>query len=415
MDIPINPQLLAAGKRRRTAILAALALTLPLGAFGLNRAIRPSIDADKVIIAEVKQGAISNMIAASGVVIPVKEELVTSPGATRVAKVHARPGKQVVRGELLLELDDKSTRLAIDGLKEQLAQAQNRIASLTLDMEQKRKQLVSSIELLELDLRSAQAKYERYKTLRASGGVSGEDMLTAELNVKRAEIQLRQQRELIEDTRKTTHTAIDGARLQQSILSKQLQQQEDLLAQAQVRAPFDGMLTWLAEEEGASLAPGQLVARVSQMNNYKVEATLSDFHARSLAAGQAVEVEHGGAILGGKVHTVLPEVQNGTIKLLVTLDKPDNPDLRNKLRVETRIVTEHRPNTMVLANGQAFNGRGMQPAFRVQAGEALKTTIELGANDGKQVEVLRGAKPGDRFIVSATTTFKDRDSIRINE
>jgi HlyD family secretion protein len=415
MDIPINPEHLRTGKRRRLVAVAALVLALPVAAYGLNRAIRPSIDADDIIIAEVKQGAVSNTIAASGIVIPVKEELVTSPGATRVAKVHARPGKQVTAGELLLELDDKATRLAIDGLKEQLAQAQNRIASLTLEMEQKRKQLVSSIELLELDLRSAQAKFERYKTLRASGGVSGEDMLTAELNVKRTEIQLRQQKELIEDARKTTNTAIEGARLQQSILSKQMQQQQELLDQAQVRAPFAGMLTWLVEEEGASLAPGQLVARVSQMNNYKVEATLSDFHARSLAAGQAVQVEHGGAVLGGRVHTVLPEVQNGTMKLIVTLDKPDNADLRNKLRVETRIITEHKPNALVLASGQAFNGRGTQPAFRVQGGEAVKTSIELGASDGRQVEVVRGAKPGDRFIVSATTTFKDRDSIHINE
>jgi HlyD family secretion protein len=415
MDTPINPHHLHAAKRRRMFAIAAFALALPVAAFGLNRAIRPSLDANDIIVAEVKRGAISNAISASGIVVPVKEELVTSPGATRVAKVHARPGKQVAAGELLLELDDKATRLAIDGLREQLAQAQNRIASLSLDMDQKRKQLQSSIELLELDLKSAQAKFERYKTLRASGGVSGEDMLTAELNVRRAEIQLRQQRELIDDTRKTTNTAIEGARLQQSILIKQLQQQQDLLAQAQVRAPFAGMLTWLAEVEGASLAPGQLVARVSQMNNYKVEATLSDFHARSLAVGQAVQLEHGGAILGGKVHTVLPEVQNGTIKLLVTLDKPDNPDLRNKLRVETRIITEHRRDTLVLANGQAFNGRGQQAAFRVSGGQASKTIIELGANDGKQVEVLRGAKPGDRFIVSATTTFKDRDSIRIHE
>jgi HlyD family secretion protein len=110
MDIPLNPELLRSGKRRRLAAAAAIVLALPVAAYALNRAIRPSIDAGDVIIAEVKRGAISNTISASGIVIPVKEELVTSPGATRVAKVHARPGKQVQAGELLLELDDKATR-----------------------------------------------------------------------------------------------------------------------------------------------------------------------------------------------------------------------------------------------------------------------------------------------------------------
>ena len=98
-----------------------------------------------------------------------------------------------------MAVDDAAIRLALDGVKEQLAQQDNRILGLTLEMEQKRKQLVSSIELLELDLQSTQVKHQRFQTLRKSGAVSGEDMLTAELNVKRTEIQLRQQRELIED------------------------------------------------------------------------------------------------------------------------------------------------------------------------------------------------------------------------
>ena len=87
------------------------------------------------------------------------------------------------------------------------------------------KQISSAIELLELDLQSARVKFERYTTLRRAGGVSGEDMLTAELNVKRLDIQLRQQRELIDDTRRATSSSIEGARLQKSILQKQLVQQ----------------------------------------------------------------------------------------------------------------------------------------------------------------------------------------------
>jgi hypothetical protein len=69
-------------------------------------------------------------------------------------------------------------------------------------MGQKRKQLQSSIQLLEMDLQATQVKWQRFQTLRKSGAVSGEDMLTAELNVKRTEIQLRQQRELIEGGRR---------------------------------------------------------------------------------------------------------------------------------------------------------------------------------------------------------------------
>jgi HlyD family secretion protein len=327
--------------------------------------------------------------------------------------VHAKPGQQVKAGELLLELDDREIRLALEALQEQLAQQDNRILALNLERDQKLKQTRSSIELLEIDLLSARARHERNQKLRSSGLVSGEDLLSAELNVQRNEIQLRQQRELIEDTRRATAGAIAAARLQQEILRKQILQQERLLAQTRVLAPFSGMLTSLVEEEGASVATGQLVARVSELNNYRVEATLSDFHARLLAPGQPVRVTQNGERLAGKVHTILPEIQNGAIKLLVDLEQPHNPQLRNKMRVDVGVVTERRAGVLVIDNGPAFNGKGRQPAFAVRGEGAAKTLLTLGAGDGKVVEVMAGARAGERFIVSNTEAFKDLDTIRI--
>jgi HlyD family secretion protein len=413
MDQALSQQ--SIDRRRRLKLAAGFALLATLGAtaWGLNRAVRPSIGAADIRVAEVRRGAIANTINASGVVIPVHEELVSSPFQTHIARVHAKLGQQVKAGELLLQLDDKAIRLALDSVEEQLAQQDNRILGLTLDMDQKRKQLVSSIELLEVDLQSTQAKWQRFQALRKSGAVSGEDMLTAELNVKRTEIQLRQQRELIEDGKRATRSSIDGARLQQAILRKQLQQQQQLLAQASVRAPFAGMLTSLMAEEGASVATGQLVARVSELNNYRVEATVSDFHARALEAGQAVRVEQNGKQLAGKVQTILPEIQNGAIKLLVALDQPNDPQLRNKMRVDVNIVTEQKTAALIVDSGAAFNGRGRQAAFLVRDGVARKSIVELGAGDGHAVEIVAGARLGDRFIVSDITGFKDADSIRI--
>ena len=414
MDQALNPKIIARRHRKTALAIAALLVTLCMGAWGINRAVSPSLDAGSVSIAEVRVGNIANTINASGIVIPIHEALVASPIQTRVAKVQAKLGQQVQAGELLLELDNRTVLLAIDGLKEQLAQQENRILALTLEMDQKRKELVSAIELLELDLQATRVKLGRYQTLRKAGGVSAEDLLTAELNVKRNEIQLRQRHEQIEDGKRVTSSNIEGARLQKSILQKQLQEQQQLLAQTQVRAPFAGMLTFLLADEGASLATGQLVAKVSELNNYKVEASLSDFHARALSAGQPVLVEQGNVKLSGEVHTILPEIQNGTVKLLVTLAEPHHAMLRNKLRVEVNIVTEQKKNTLLVDSGPAFNGRGPQEIFVVRGGVARKTTLNIGASDGKNVEILGGARAGDRLIISDTRNYKDRDSIRVN-
>jgi HlyD family secretion protein len=413
MDTAISPQRIARRKRKTTANIAALLAALCAAAWAINRAVAPSVDADNIALAEVHAGSIANTISAAGIVIPEHEELVSSPILTRVAKVHAKVGQQVQAGELLLELDARSVQLAIDNLKDQLAQQENRILALTLEMQQRQKQLTSAIELLELDLQATRVRLGRFQTLRKAGGVSAEDLLTAELNVKRNEIQLRQHQEQVEDNRRVTNSNIEGARLQKSILQKQLQEQQALLEQTRVRAPFAGMLTWMLADEGASVNVGQLVARVSEMNNYKVEASLSDFHARALSAGQAVRIEQGSTRLDGTVQTVLPEIQNGTVRLLITLAQPNHPILRNKLRVEANIVTEQKQHTLLADNGPAFNGRGPQDIFVLRDGVARKTTLNIGASDGKNVEILSGARAGDRLIISDTSRYKDRDSIRV--
>lgn len=415
MDRALDPALTRRRRRIRIALGILLFAALVLACWFLNRALRPSVSASDIVVSTVRRGDVANTINAAGIVIPVHEEVVASPAASRVAKVHARPGQQVQAGELLLELDDREIRLALDALREQLAQQENRIASLTLELDQKHKQLLAGIELLELDLLSSRALDERNQKLRRSGLVSGENLLAGELAVKRAEIQLRQQRELIADSRRTTATSIAAAGLQKDILQKRIAQQEHMLAQARVVAPIAGMLTSLVQEEGASVAAGQLLARVSELSNYRVEATVSDFHARSLAADQPVRVEQNGEVLHGRVQTILPEIQNGTVKLLVELAQPHNPLLRNKMRVDVAIVTARKTGTLVLENGSAFKGSGRQDAFAVLDGVARRTTLQLGGSDGRLVEVVDGARPGERFIVSDTKAFANLDSIRITD
>jgi len=414
MDQALDPAFLL--RRKRLHMLAGVLLLAALAGagWGLNRALRPSVDAADIVVSTVRRGDVANTVNAAGIVIPVHEEVVASPAASRVAKVHAKPGQQVNKGDLLLELDDREIRLALEALQEQLAQQENRIKTLAVELDQKHKALTSSIELLELDLLSARARHERNQKLRQSGLVSGEDLLGAELNLKRTEIQLRQTKEQIVDARRATAGSVDAANLQKAILKKQIAQQERMLAQARVSAPFPGMLTWLVQEEGASVGAGQLLARVSEMNNYRVEATLSDFHARLLAPGQEVRVEQNGEQLAGRVHTILPEIQNGTVKLLVDLAQPHNRLLRNKMRVDVNIVTAQKNGVLVLDAGAAFNGSGQQAAFAIRDGMARKTSLQLGGSDGKLVEVMGGARLGERFIVSDTKAFAQQDSIRIS-
>jgi HlyD family secretion protein len=414
MDQPISNQTQRRRLQLRLVLGGGLLASVAFAAWGINHIISPSVALTDIRVAEVRRGGIANTINASGVVIPVHEEQVPSPIATRVSVVHVKAGQEVAVGDLLLELDDQTIRLAVAGLEEQIAQQKIRVQSLTLEMQQKQKQLASQIELLELDLESSKVKLQRYRQLGKTGAFSAADLSAAELAVKRIEIELRQHRESVVDTRRVTETNIEGALLQESILKKELEQQRRLQEQTQVKAPIAGMLTWVLTDAGASVQAGQMVAKVSELHNYRVEASVSDFYARYLSPGQQVRVIYSGQTLSGEVQTILPEIQNGTVTLLVTLAEPNHALLRNKLRVDTNIITDQKADALVADYGPAFNGKGRQEIYVIGGSMAQKRTIDVGLGDGQAVEIISGAKAGDRLIVSDVSQYKHLDSFRVS-
>jgi HlyD family secretion protein len=413
MDQPLDSSHHTRRRRRTAVVLGGALLALLLAAWALNRAVSPSVDRDSLRIVEVHRGAIADTINAAGVVVPVHEEQVVAPARTRVARVYAKPGQVVAKGELLLELDAAATRLAIDNLEEQIAQQDIKVQALSLELAQKQRQLNAEIELLALDLDAAKVKQDKYLRLQKLGAVSASEVAAAELEVKRTQIELRQKRESVAGSRAATQTDVAGARLQSQVLRKALAQQQELLAQAQVRAPFAGMATWLLTDVGASVEAGQQVAKVSELHNFRVEATVSDFYARYLEPGQAVRVSYSGQSMAGRVQTVLPEIKDGTVTLVVALDKPGDPLLRNRLRVDAYVVTAQKAQALIAEAGPAFNGKGRQDVFVVEGNGARKVPVELGLGDGQSVEIVSGAKAGDRLIASDMSRFRDLQSIRI--
>jgi HlyD family secretion protein len=415
MDQALSPEAVRAGTRNKVVIALAVGLSLFACVWGLNRWLRPSLDFDELRVSVVRRGAISNTINASGVVIPVHEEQVAAPMQTRITRVLVKAGQEVKAGQLLLELDDSSVRLVLDNLQEQIDQQENLSTRLKLELGQKLKTLASEIELLELDLESAKVLVERHKKMRAIGATSASELAAAELSVRKLDVQLRQHHEAIIDTRRVAETTIEGARLQRAILQKQFGQSQQLAAETQVRAPIAGMLTWLLADEGASLANGQMLAKVSELRNFRVEATVSDFYARYLSAGQRVRVLYSGLELPGEVHIILPAIQSGSLKLLVNLAEPTHAMLRNQLRVDVNIITEEKANVLLADTGPAINGQGRQDVFVIANAVAEKRALDFGLSDGNAVEVRAGSTEGDRIIVSDVSRYKHLARIRVRE
>jgi HlyD family secretion protein len=388
------------------AILVAVVLWLP----GL---VRPSVSRSAVRTAVADAGPIESVITATGTVVPELEQMVSSPVDARVLRILARTGAALKKGDPLVTLDVSEAQLAVDKLTEDRAIKENEQASTRLKLEKSLIDLNGKVEVKSLQLASLRSQLERDRQLAADGLLSQELLKKSELAVSQATIELKQLEGERENARVANRTELQGLALEMSKLRKESREARRVLELATPRADRDGVLTWALTQEGVAIKKGDVIARIADLGSFRVEATVSDVHAKRLAPGLPVVVKVDDEALAGKVSQVLPTIQNGAVTLHVALRDPSHAVLRSNLRVDVGIVTARKPRVVRIKRGPFATGEGVQQVFVVRGDRAVRTPVELGLASFDQVEVVRGLVDGDEAIISDMSDYMRLKEVRI--
>jgi HlyD family secretion protein len=413
VDRPIDEDV----QRRRTVRRAGTAgavLALLAGALvWLPGLVRPSISRASVRTAVADAGPIEAVITATGTVVPEVEQVVSSPVDARVLRILKRTGARLEKGDPLVTLDISETQLAVDKLGQDLAIKQNQQARTRLSLEKSLIDLNGQVEVKTLQLASLRSQLARDRQLAADGLLSQELLKKSELAVSQAQIELTQLEGSRENARIANRTEVEGLGLEMSKLHQEQREARRLLDLATPRADRAGVLTWALSQEGVAIRKGDVIARLADLGSFRVEATVSDVHARRLAAGLPVTVKVNDDTLEGTVAAVLPTIQNGAMTLQVALKDPSSALLRSNLRVDVGIVTASKPRVVRIRRGPFASGEGVQQVFVIRGDRAVRTPVELGLSSFDQFEVVRGLVPGDEAIISDMNDYTRLKEVRI--
>jgi HlyD family secretion protein len=146
MDVEI-----AQDVRRRKVLRRVLVAVIAIAAASFSLAatvewLRPSIDRRDLQTARVRRGSVEATLQASGTVVPLVEQVVSSPVEARVLRVGRRAGATVKTGDELLTLDTAATRLETERLGERLKQKQSENEQLRLGLEESMATLEAQLE-----------------------------------------------------------------------------------------------------------------------------------------------------------------------------------------------------------------------------------------------------------------------------
>jgi HlyD family secretion protein len=206
---------------------------------------------------------------------------------------------------------------------------------------------------------------------------------------------------------------IDGMNLELATLDGQRREARRVLDLGSTRAPRDSVVTWTVTEAGALVRRGEPLARLSDLKSFRIEATVSAVHGRSLRAGLEAMVRLGKVDLRGEVSTVEPTVRDGVVRLWIRLDEPTNAVLRPSLKADVQIITDRRAEAMRVARGPFLTGEQSQDVFVVREGRAFRTRVEFGLIGYDTVEIAKGLQAGDEMIVSDMTNYLHARELRL--
>jgi len=375
--------------------------------------LRPSVNREQVRTGTVDRGPVEGVVEATGTVIPAFEGVISSPVEARVEKVLKRPGDIVRAGDEILSLDTATARLDLGKIEDQLARKVNEQEQLRINLEKSLNDLRGQIETQKLDAEAAAYRAEQNRKLRSDGLVSEASFKASETEAKKAQIQLAQLQASVEGARRSTASQLQGVELDLATLRKEREDALRLLERATTRSDRSGVLTWVVPQEGVMIRRGDVIARIADLDSFRVEATVSDVHSSSLHPGQPVRVRLDDQILDGRLASIDPTIENGAVKFKVDLADARNPKLRNALRLDVLVVTEARANALRVPKGPFAQGGSTENVFVVQGDHAVRRPVHIGLTGYDFYEVVDGLAPGEVVILSDMKDYQHLERVNL--
>lgn len=373
--------------------------------------LRPAVEREGIRTAKVDRGPVEGIVEASGTVIPAFEGALSSPVEARVEKILKRPGETVLVGEEILRLDTSAARLSVEKIEDQLARKINEQRQLRLTLESNLINLRGQIDRAELDAEAAVQRAEQNRKLRENGLVSEQNLKASEIEARKAKIELTQLKASVGSAQRSTEAQLDGVELDLQTLRKERDDAARLLQLATTRSDRSGVLTWVIPQEGVTVPRGEVIARIADLDSFRVEATVSDIHSSRLRPGQIVRVMLDGQPMNGRLASIDPTIENGAVKFHVDLDDARNPKLRNNLRLDVLVVTDARASTLRLRKGPFAQGEGTESVFVVQGDHAERRPVRFGLSGYDNFEVVDGLEEGEEVILSNMQDYQHLERV----
>jgi HlyD family secretion protein len=190
-------------------------------------------------------------------------------------------------------------------------------------------------------------------------------------------------------------------------------------------SPIDGKVLRVIQEDAGVVAPGTPLLQLGDPQDLELEIDVLSSDAVRIQPGDKLYVEHWGGpqSLDAVVRIVEPSaflkisalgVEEKRVNIIADFVDPWSvrKTLGDGFRIEARIVVESTAeDAMKVPAGTLFREGDWWQAYRIVNGVAELCTVEIGATNGLETEIVNGLSEGDAVVLHPTE--KVRDGVRV--
>jgi RND family efflux transporter MFP subunit len=323
----------------------------------------------------------------------------------------APEGAEVKRGQPVLGFDTSELQRRLDEKTAEADQARKQIEKERADLSLRTKD-----ERLALANAEARLKKTGLK-LDAPPDILGiNERKTAEIENELAKRETAAAKSRLSALEAAARARIDLLQSKFQEASSVVAQTQDSIRQMMQTAPRDGTVVyatnWRGEKKkvGDSCWKNERVVEIPDLNRMKAEGEVDEVDAGRVAVGQRVTLRldaHPDDELHGTITMAARTVQRkrGTqdpVKVLrvdIALDKTDPAKMRPGMRFQGTIELNRVKNAVLIPRESVYVSSKGPFVYRRDALNVEAVPVQLGRQNDKSVEVLKGLAAGDRVLV----------------
>jgi RND family efflux transporter MFP subunit len=244
----------------------------------------------------------------------------------------------------------------------------------------------------------------------------------AEINIRQLNSQLRRQQELqgsdlvsefeLEQTVANRDLAVADAKL----IKVRIQQIDDQVRRADIRAPFSGVITTRLHRAGEDVAHGEVLAEMTDIRNMEVRAFVPLKHLSRTVVGDTIDVFATDMQIAGSIRSLVPtgDVRSQTFEARIDLPVEASGAWTVGQLVSVGIPIRSGEQTLAIPRDALVLRQDGSYVFRINdENKAERIAVDIGDSAGDLIGVTGALAQGDRVAVRGAENLREGVEVRV--